>query len=66
MFWVMDANLLNDKLDIAPPEDKSRILNSHFFVVLVFVYFQGVVIRIKTHLEVVRTTHMVSQGWGLG
>ena len=51
---------------IAPTEDESGNLKSHFFVVLVFVYSKGVVVRIKIPLEVARTTHMVSRGWGLG
>ena len=51
---------------LAPTEDESVNLKSLFFIVLVFVYSKGVVVRIKMPLEVARTTRMVSRGWGLG
>ena len=53
-------------MTLAPTEDESGNLKSHFFVVLVFVYSKGVLVRIKMPLEVARTTRMVSRGWGLG
>ena len=51
---------------VAPTEDESGNLKSHFFVVLVFVYYKGALVRIRMPLEVARTTRMVSRGWGLG
>ena len=51
---------------VAPTEDESVNLKSLFFIVLVFVYSKGVLVRIKMPLEVARTTRMVSRGWGLG
>ena len=51
---------------LAPTEDESVNLKYLFFVVLVFVYSKGVVVRIKMPLEVARITCMVSRGWGLG
>ena len=52
--------------EVAPTEDESVNLKSLFFIVLVFVYSKGVLVRIKMPLEVARTTRMVSRGWGLG
>ena len=57
---------LGSVLVVAPTEDESVNLKSLFFIVLVFVYSKGVLVRIKMPLEVARTTRMVSRGWGLG
>ena len=47
---------------VDPPEDDTANLKSLFFVVLVFVYSKGAVVRTQMPLEVARTTRMVS--WG--
>lgn len=58
--------VLKISLGVAPTEDESGNFKCIFFVVLVFVYSKGVVVRIKMPLEVARITCMVSRGWGLG
>ena len=47
---------------IDPPGDDTGNWKYLFFVVLVFVYSKGAVVRIHMPLEVARTTHIVSRG----
>ena len=49
--------------EIAPTEVKCEFLKSSFFVVLVFLWPNRVVIRINMHREATRAPHMAPWGW---
>jgi hypothetical protein len=51
---------------VAPTEVTCEFLKSSFFVVAVFLWSNGVVIRINMHRKATRTPQMVSWGWGEG
>jgi hypothetical protein len=51
---------------VAPTEVRCEFLKSSFFVVVVFLWPNRVIIRINMHRKATRNPHMVPWGWSEG